>query len=164
MIMIEFTLKEIKLTQGKVAIVDECDYKYLKHFKWCVSRGYAMRGVRENGRNKSIKMHRVIMGVSDSKIEVDHINNNPLDNRRKNLRLCKHSENMGNQVIRKNNTTGFKGVHWYKSRRRWMAHITIEGKFKNLGYFKDITEAAKAYNKAAKKYFGKFANLNKIPC
>jgi hypothetical protein len=97
-------MKKIPLTQGYFAIVDDSDFDMLNRVKWHANKGhntfYAQRSVlQENGKWKNVQMHRVILGVHDPKIQVDHINGDGLDNRRCNLRSCTRSENMQNQQI-----------------------------------------------------------------
>ncbi len=159
----------IPLTQGKSAIVDFEDYEHLMQWKWCTngSRGYAYRTQRcykEDGRrsSKGVLMHRFIM-KSPKALTVDHIDNNKLNNRRNNLRICTDSENKRNAPIRSNNKSGFKGVHWNKGKNKWKAHVSCFPKKIHIGYFTCKIEAARAYNEAALKHHGEFARLNIIP-
>jgi len=163
-------MKQIPLTQGKFAIVDDEDYERLVAMgKWYfMSNGYAVRTERykrENGKfsYRQIRMHREIMGLYfGDKIEVDHINNNRLDNRRCNLRACSKSENNRNASLRKDNLCKFKGVSFNISSKKYRARIKFNKKNIHLGCFQNIIEAAAAYNAAALKYFGEFAKLNQI--
>lgn len=152
-------MKEIPLTRGQVAIVDNADYTYLSQFKW-----FAWKD-RKNGmyyamRSPSILMHRVIMGLTDPKIQVDHKNGNGLDNQRENLRTATGRQNQYNQGIHRNNTSGFKGVYWQKSARKWRAFIKVRGKQVHLGLFDDPQKAAQAYDIAAIHHAGEYAKLN----
>ncbi len=104
-------------------------------------------------------MHRVIKGAKAGQ-SVDHVNGNGLDNRRSNLRLCAHAENLRNRKIHKNNKSGFKGVRKRKESSLWRAEIRSNHKFYFLGNFHSAEEAAHAYDAAALKLHGEFARLN----
>jgi len=153
----------IKLTQGKETIVDDNDYEALSLHKWQTSNGYATRCVWDKiaRKNRTIYMHRIILSVPIG-LEADHINGDKLNNKRSNLRICAPRDNKRNQRIRSDNTSGYKGVCWDKANDKWMSSITVEGKSVNLGRFKKRDDAARAYNQAAIKNFGEFANLNII--
>lgn len=155
-------MKQIPLTQGKFALVDDEDFQMLSEFKWQYgSWGYATRAVRIDGRIKHIRMHRLVMGTPDD-VDIDHINGDKLDNRRENLRVCNDSQNQANIGIRKNNTTGYKGVSYNKRRNNYMATIRVNGNKKYLGSYTNPKDAAVAYNLAAVKYFGEFAYINEV--
>ncbi len=94
--------------------------------------------------------------------EIDHKDCNPLNCLDDNLRVCNRSQNQQNCKLPINNTSRFKGVTWYKSTKKWLAQITVNNKNINLGYYDTAEEAAKAYNTAAIKYHGEFAQLNII--
>ena len=153
-------MRKIELTQGKYALVDDKDFEWLNQWKWHYTGcGYARRCDYSRGKpEKYIYLHRFLMGFSNK--ETDHINNNKLDNRRNNLRLVNRSQSMANTLLRKTNTSGFKGVHLDKTRKKWAVQITKNYKHIHLGRFTDIKQAAFAYNQAAKKYFGEFARIN----
>lgn len=155
-------MKEIKLTQGKFAIVDDSDFEYLNQFKWYYSCGYAQRSLPRNGKSQDKKlMHREIIEMSkaiEKDIEIDHINHNKLDNKKENLRVCTHAENLQNKSNYKNNSSGFRGVTKYKN--KWLAKIARNKKTVFIGYFEDVIEAAKAYDTKALEYYGNLANLN----
>lgn len=157
--------KEIPLTQGKVAIVDDDDFELIKKYKWCAVKScntyYAMRIDCTNKKRRFISMHRLIMDAN-SGVYVDHVNGSGLDNRKENLRVCNNSENCRNQRVRINNSSGYKGVDWHKNLYKWRTRIMIDGKYTHLGLFSCIIKAAKCYNEAAIKHYGKFAKLNKI--
>lgn len=110
----------------------------------------------------NIRLHRIIMNVTDPKIFVDHINGNTLDNRRCNLRLCSHKENSRNQKLRKNNTSSYKGVFYNKKNNNYNAFCTVNGKREFIGCFKYAYNAALAYNNKAIELHGEFARLNEI--
>lgn len=157
-------MREIKLTQGKVALVDDEDFEVLNKYKWHAYKSgnlyYAGRGVYENGKVYSVKMHRQILGLTNPKIHCDHKNGNGLDNSRNNLRQCTHAQNQRNVSARACNRSGFKGVSWHSRDERWEVRIRIAGEKKHIGYFKSVLDAANAYDIAAKKYHGEFAKLN----
>lgn len=155
-------MKEIQLTRGKVALVDDEDFEWLNQWKWHVSKyGYAMRHfILQDGKRTKKYMHRQILELEkgDGKF-VDHIDGNILNFCRSNLRICSKPENNRNQCIRKNNTSGFKGVCWHKASRKWMAHITGNGNYQYLGLFHTPEAAYAAYCEAALKQHGEFANF-----
>lgn len=153
--------KEIPLTQGRVALVDAEDYAYLNQRKWYAWKDKTGRfyAVRKVGKHITLRMHREIMKTPKG-METDHINGDGLDNRQNNLRICTHSQNGMNSKTQSNNTSGYKGVYYYKQTRRWMACITVRSKQKHLGYFMSNEKAALAYDKASLKYFGEFARPN----
>ena len=112
-------------------------------------------------RKKVVKMHRILMNPPE-KMTVDHINGNGLDNRKENLRICTVSENKCNSGKTRANSSGYKGVTWHNPTKKWVVRLMVRGEFIRMGSFIDKKEAALAYNKAAKKYHGEFANINKI--
>jgi hypothetical protein len=143
-------MKKIKLTKGKWAMVDDEDFDYLNQWKWwCDSSGYAVRDIGGRKNKKRILMHRLINKTVD-KMYTDHINRNTLDNRKKNLRSVTNSENLLNSGLPKNNTSGHRGIDWYKN--RWVARIKINYKGLYLGRFKTLKEAVNARKTAEKLY------------
>lgn len=159
-------MKQIPLTQGKFALVDDEDFEFLNQFKWQAAnfRGvfYASRKINKNGKWGNVFMHRQILGLTDPKVQTDHINGDGLDNQRSNLRACTHSQNQRNKGKYKQNTSGFKGCSWYKRLKKWRVQITVNGKDINVGYFNSKDAAAHAYNEKAKEFHGEFARLNEI--
>jgi hypothetical protein len=160
-----YPFRRIPLTQGKYAIVDPEDFERLNKHKWCaVKRGntfYAIRSVGTRRNRRNIWMHREIIHPPRHLV-VDHINHNGLDNRKVNLRPATQAQNNYNRLIikRKGATSKYRGVAWKKENQKWIAQIHFNGEYIFLGYFKDETQAAKAYDQAAKKYYGQFACLN----
>lgn len=158
-------MKKIPLTQGKFAIVDDCDYEYLMQWKWHYRNDdYAVRTDRTNGMQQTIRMHRIILERMGFKnfVRSDHINRDRLDNRRCNLRSATNRQSNCNRSRFRNNISGYIGVCWYKQYGNWHAQIGINGKQTHIGYYDNLKEAAKAYNKAALKYHGEFAVLNEV--
>lgn len=151
--------KTIPLTQGKHAIVDAEDYEWLSLYKWQYCNGYAVRSIRlSRNKGKTIRMHRLLM--NDPLKEVDHINQDALDNRKSNLREATRAENAQNIGITSRNKSGYIGVSWRKSHKKWLAGIRHNGQEKFIGYFSTPIEAAMARDKEAKKLHGEFAVLN----
>jgi hypothetical protein len=150
----------IPLTKGKFAIVDDEDYPALACQKWTAHNGgYAYR---MNADRSGVLMHRLITNAPAG-MDVDHINGDGFDNRRANLRVGTHAENMRNQRIGKAGHPLFKGIHFEKQRQVWQAHITINYKHRYLGSFETAEQAAVAYDTAARELFGQFARTN-FPC
>ena len=159
-------MKEIKLNKGKVSLVDDADYDYLNQFKWKANnfngKFYAVRTFMISKGNQSIVlMHRDIMKPNKGFV-IDHVDGDTLNNLKDNLRICTHGENLRNQKINKNNKSGFKGVYFCKQRNKFRAEIKKDRQKYFLGLFIDPKDAASAYNKAAIKFHGEFAHLNKI--
>ena len=161
-------MKRIKLTQGKWALVSDEDYEFLRQWKWFAFKGssnmpYAARTVRLNSKQSyKIFMYNIVAKRIKLKEIIDHIDRNGLNNQRNNLRDSTRSQNNANRGLNKNNTSGYKGVCWNKQKQKWHARIRVNYKYVQLGLFDNIKDAARAYNKAALKYFGEFAWLNPI--
>lgn len=151
--------KEIPLTQGKVAIVDDDAHKELSQYNWHFVRGYAQRWAWVGGKRKKIYMHRVVLGTPEE-MQTDHRDGNKLNNQRDNLRVCTPSENRCNRGRTIVNTSGFKGVTWDRSRNKWKAQVELLKNKINVGRFDTAEAAARAYDEAAKKLHGQFAKLN----
>lgn len=154
-------MKEIQLTQGKVALVDDADFDWLNQWKW-----YAMKSkntfyaVRANKERQKVLMHRVILGLTDFSLLPDHIDNDGLNNQRSNLRIATQSQNRFNTANKIKGSSKFKGVCITKDRKKWQAHIQKEKQQIYLGCFETEEQAAFAYDQAAIIYHGEFATLN----
>lgn len=150
----------IPLSRGKTALIDADAPLSIRGQKWSLSgRGYATSTQVINGKRRQVYLHRAVTSATGG-FAVDHINGNPLDNRRANLRVCLRSQNSGNYRKPKTNTSGFKGVTAAKP-SGWKAQIRTDGRLmKHLGVFKTAAEAARAYDRAATEKFGEFAKLN----
>lgn len=163
-------MKEIKLTKGQVALVDNDDFEWLNQWKWQAKTPknancyYATRGVwnREKKRMEELSMHRMILNINNPKICCDHIDRNGLNNQRYNLRTANHSQNCANIAKRKNTTSKYLGVSLRKATGRWRAEIRKNWKGIRLGEYVNEIDAAIAYNNAAIKLHGEFANLNVV--
>jgi len=160
-------MRKIKLTQGKVALVDDADFEWLNKFNWCAmnnhGRGwYAVRSARDaNGKRYGIYMHRQIAGARPGQ-RADHKDGNGLHNWQANLRICTRSQNHANSQKQAGCSSQYKGVHWNKWHGKWQVQIMVRGKALWLGYFDDELMAARAYNKTAQEHFGEFARLNVV--
>ncbi len=160
-------VREIELTQGKIALVDAEDYDRLNAVKWQASTNgnkksiyYAARTDTSGPKRRKIFMHREIIGNIADGFEVDHINGDRLDNRRENLRVCTHAQNKRNNKKNINNTSGFTGVSFHKALQKWGAKVVLDGKTHWLGGYDTPEEAAIAYDDAALRLHGEFATLN----
>lgn len=148
-----------------VSLIDEEDLVLLKDYDFCYSQEknritsyvWAIHRVTK----KKYRLHRLIMKAT-SKMKVDHINHNTLDNRKSNLRLCTENQNKWNRTKYKCNTSGYKGVMKLKSNGKFIAAIMCNNKRYHLGTFNTAEEAALEYNKAAILLHNKFACINKI--
>lgn len=160
-------MTEIKI-KGGVLIIDKEDAPRVSQVRWHLRK-------TPNGKPKSIagktntgdvvSLGRFIMDVpshSDNDVEVDHINHNIFDNRKSNLRICTHAENMYNRRRMSNNKSGFKGVYFCKYAKKYRASLRAQGKKYHGGYYLSAKAAAKAYNNLARQHHGKYAKLNII--
>ena len=138
-------------------IIDVADYdKFVKGYSFILhNKGYVQYSSKKDGLCHK-RLHRMIMGEPDGKM-IDHINVNPLDNRRENLRVCTNQQNQCNKTKYKNNKSGFKGVYFNKQNQKFAAQIRLNGKKKQLGYFATAEAAHECYKRAAIKYHGEFA-------
>jgi hypothetical protein len=159
-------MKQIPLTQGKVAIVDDEDYELVSQWKWNVKRSrarwHARTSIRTGHQRKNTYLHRLLMQPA-SNLDVDHIDGDGLNNQRANLRVCTRSENCRNQRIKKSNTSGFKGVTFNKQSQLWQAQIRsgqAAASNRYLGLFASAEEAARAYDAVALTQHGEFARIN----
>ena len=161
-------MKYIKLTQGKFAIVDDEDYAKLMKHKWYAKQThgiwYAFTHIRVGSGRIGISMHRFLLNPPAG-MQVDHKDHNGLDNRRYNrrynIRICTHAQNIQNQRRKQGSKTSkYKGVFWHTKNKYWYVQIKQNGKKTSLGAFDNEIEAAKTYDKKAIELFGEFANTN----
>lgn len=156
--------KEIPLSRGLVALVSDEDYERVSAFKWYAAAPapdnrayYAGRVLDRYG--KILFLHRFIVGAKDGEV-VDHINRNPLDNRRENLRICDKSTDLQNRSKKAGASSKYVGVALHKSTGRYQACISKNGVHYSLGSYASEEEAARAYDDAALKHYGEYARLN----
>jgi hypothetical protein len=160
-------MKKIPLTRGLVAIVDERDYNVLRGHSWhalktrgkfyACTRIYPFRGSKTS---EFVYMHRMITSAQRGFV-VDHKNGDGLDNRRENLRVCTQTENGANRAVKSiGKSSVFKGVHFARREKRWMAKIQYKRKQIVIGYYRNEVDAARAYDAKAIELFGEFARPN----
>lgn len=146
-------MKEIPLTKGFFSLIDDEDFVKVSAHRWHYARGYA--------HNAQVgALHRFVIGAPKGR-NVDHINGDPLDNRKENLRLATHGQNMMNKHVAWG-LSKYKGVIWNKKQSSWLVRVAANGGREFVGAFRDEIEAAKAYNDAALRLHGEYAALNVI--
>lgn len=144
-------MKEIRLTQGQVALVDDEDYEWLSQWKWCASFDSTNQRIYAKGwagGTRLTYMHRIIMDAKHGDI-VDHQNHNTLDCRRANLLLTDASGNGKNASLRRNNKSGVCGVIWDRDRGAWRAELQSNNKRLYIGRFKFMDDAIEARRHAS---------------
>jgi hypothetical protein len=161
-------MKQISLTRGFVALVDDEDFERINELKWQAlvaecGAVYAVHGVlNKQFGNVKLRMHRMILGALDGQ-QVDHKDRNGLNNQKGNLRLATVSQNQANRAKRTSKSSSqFKGVCFIPKCSKWQSGIKVNGKSLHLGLFTNEEDAARAYNAAATKHFGDYARLNAI--
>ncbi len=169
-IRVEGQVAYVPLTKGYEAIIDAADVPLVDGFNWCadvhhyadgsVKVVYAVRNSPrdENGKQRAIMMHRVLLDAPHG-MQVDHASSDGLDNRRSNIRLASRAENMWNRRNAGNNGSGFKGVHWSKAAKAWVARIAANGKRRTIGKYNCATAAAIAYARASEEMHGEFGRV-----
>lgn len=146
-----------KVAAGRVAMVDDADYELVMRYRWHVFE--VERNGRPNGpyaRSDHTFMHTLLTGWA----RVDHADLNGLNNQRLNLRSATIAQNNANQGVRLGSRSRFKGLTWKHRERLWQVRITVAGRRRSLGYFRDEEAAARAYDAAALMAWGEFAHLN----
>lgn len=164
--------KQIPLGQsGLVAIVDDEDFEWINSYRWHLrgnakrnpNKMYAVHQPYSNGKKtRQVAMHRLVMGIKDQLIVVDHIDHNGLNNQKANLRICSPAENTRNSRPSNGRSSRFKGVNFHKQTQKWCARITSDSKTIFVGLLESEEDAARHYNAAAVKYHGEFACLNDV--
>jgi hypothetical protein len=150
---IGYTLK------GEEFYFDLEDYDKIKDYCWFINIGYVKTNININNIQKQIFLHSLIIFKNNNLLDIDHIDGNPLNNRKYNLRICTHQQNGMNMKIPSHNTSGFKGVTWCKDKNKWRAQIKLNQKMIYLGYYKNKEDAIDARIEAEKKYFGEYSLL-----
>jgi len=156
-------MKEIVLSTGGIAFVDEDDFERVNSLRWYARKScnkyYAGRS---NGKKGILLMHRFILNITDPNITLDHKDGDGLNNQKENLRIATKSQNAYNMGSNKGTSSRFKGVCWRGTNKRWTAQITANKITRYIGSYKSEVDAAIAYNKEAEKLHGEFALLNNI--
>lgn len=156
-------MKEIQLKPNGVALVDDNDFEMLKNRKWYLSKlGYAIGGSASNRVKSFIKMHRLIMGATNPKNKIDHIDGNRLNNQKNNLRFATIAQNTHNSKKRINTINIYKGTQFIKKLNLWQARCRMNGSDYYLGLYKTEISAAYAYNKKAIE-LSEFSQVNNLP-
>jgi hypothetical protein len=159
-------MKEIKLTQGFVTQVDDEDYEFLNQWKWCAAKYkdnyYAVRSVRTGKNVRHIKMHRLLLKVTNN-IWTDHVDGNSLNNQKVNLRTATASQNACNRGLYNNKTSKYKGVFYSKERKKcWRVLVAIDGKNLPSKGFEKEEDAGIYSNLLMQRAHKAFARLNSI--
>ena len=145
-------MKEIKLTQGKCALVDDDMYDELNKFKWCANKGvktyYAVRAIGTfNGKRSYTKIHHEVLGHPSGGYEIDHIDGNGLNNQRNNLRFVTRRQNQQNRINQKSSSK-YPGVHWDSGTCKWRSRLKVGNNFIHLGLFNSELIAYETYHMA----------------
>lgn len=155
-------MKQIELTQGKFAIVDDEDFDKINQYRWRAvfnrNTWYAATGQTRDQTYWG--MHEMILGFNES--QIDHIDGNGLNNQKINLRFATHSQNTQKGKARKDNPQGLRGIYWASNCNKWRASIQVNHQRLNLGLYKEINDAIKAYNAASLTHFGEHGFQNQL--
>ena len=157
-------MREIPLTRGYVAIVDDGDYELAMRFKWypAIEKHTVYAVACLPNPQRTVRLHRLILGLTNPKVLVDHCNHNGLDCRRENLRTVDSKQNARNTRKRLGYTSQFKGVYFDKACQKWRAALRIEGRKVSLGSHTTEQDAAISYNIGARQYFGEYGYQNQL--
>ena len=142
--------------------IDNDDLEKCSKLTWHYAKNKDSKYIQTRIKGKMIKLHRYIMNMNNSNLVVDHINRNPLDNRKSNLRICSYKENSFNKSIRVDNTSGIPGVRFHKTNKKWRAKIKYNNLTIHLGYFEDINEALINRRVAEEILFGEYSPNEKM--
>jgi len=153
----------IRLRGGAMTYLDDADYDRAQAYRWHkTSNGYVAGSVVEQGARKRVYLHRWLLDAQPGQL-VDHIDGNPLNNRRSNLRLATRSQNQANRRRNRSSRSRYKGVTWHTRQQRWMARLQVNGRRITIGYYADPLQAAYEYDAFARTYFGEYARVNFPP-
>ena len=156
----------VYFNDGSFFVIDTQDLPAVSQFTWFLGkRGYpvAHASRKSSTPNKTFPLHRYLMNPEDG-YDIDHITGDKMDNRRSNLRVCTHQENMFNQTLKSSNKTGFCGVSKNRRTGTYEAYLHINGSKKYLGMYSSAEEAARVRDEAAMLYYGEYARLNMNCC
>ena len=142
--------------------IDNDDLEKCSKLTWHYAKNKDSKYIQTRIKGTMVKLHRYIMNISTSNLVVDHINRNPLDNRKSNLRICSYKENSFNKSIRVDNTSGIPGVSFHKTNKKWRAKIKYNNLTIHLGYFEDINEALINRRVAEEILFGEYSPNEKL--
>lgn len=160
--MVYLRMKQYILPCGRTIKVDDEDFWRLEKYTWRSYfdgwNYYVRRSSTINKKAKTFLLHREVLGITDRSVYIDHIDHDGLNNQKNNLRKCTPSENKKN--VRGRGSSKYLGVDYHKSSKGWQARIQHNKKQIYLGIYPTEEAAAKAYDEAAKKFHGEFANLN----
>lgn len=158
-IKIEGNVAYITLTKGREAVIDADNVPLVAGYNWRLGKGgYAIRSYRSRGKQFVVYMHREIINCQPG-YEVDHVDGDGTNNLRENLRAATKAQNAYNVGPRANNTSGFKGVTFFKPMKKWRSMIMANGKRHYLGYFATPDEAAAAYAQASAALHGEYGRM-----
>ena len=147
--------------KNNMFIIDLDDLQKVRTYTWSVnSRGYVRTTCLVGNKHKDLRLHRFVMNCTDKNLFVDHINHNTTDNRKCNLRICTPAQNSYNVRPTAKNKSGVRGVRFDKTKNKWLAGISINGKYKIVGTYDNIEEAVKTRKLYEEKFYGNFRYLN----
>ena len=155
----------VPLTKGHEALIDARNVSLVEGFNWSAKvdlrQDGSVRNVYAHRQSKTgvVHMHRIIAGAHAGQF-VDHMDGDGLNNLSANLRICSHAQNLRNQSISADNTSGYKGVWFHKKSSKWAAAIQIDGTRKHLGIFENIEDAARAYASASEAFHGEYGRTS----